>query len=59
MSEEISLSHTTTVLYKAKDGALKELHVKQPMDPNQKGFSYTDLQTLAREISKVLKEDGL
>jgi hypothetical protein len=56
---EINLTATTTVIYKGRGGELKELHVKQPLDPNQKGFTFHDLQLLAREIANVLKEDAL
>ena len=52
------LTNTSTVLYKSRDGSAKELHVKQPMNPNQITFTLTDLQILAREIAKVLKEDA-
>ncbi len=61
MSEELipSNTHTTTLLYKARGGELKELRVVQPLDPNQIKLSFTDLQILAREVAKVLREDAL
>lgn len=55
---EIDLSHTTCVIYKDRTGALKELHVKMPMDPAQRTFTFQDLQMLARQITQVLKEDA-
>jgi hypothetical protein len=54
----INLTHTTTLLYKARNGEVKELRVVQPMDPTQKVFTLADLQILAREVAKVLKEDA-
>lgn len=51
--------HTTTVLYKARDGSLKELRVVQPLDPDQRKFNFTDMQILARKIAEVLREDAL
>jgi hypothetical protein len=53
------MTHTSVFYYKARNGEVKELHVKQPMDPNQKIFTLADLQLLGREIAKVLKEDAL
>jgi hypothetical protein len=55
----ISLTHTTAVQYKAKDGSVKELRVIQPIDPAQRKLEYRDLQLLAKEISKCLREDAL
>ena len=55
---EIDLTHTTTVLYKARNGETKELRVVQPMEPGRLKMDMTDLQILAREIANVLKEDG-
>jgi hypothetical protein len=54
----IEMTHTSVFYYKARNGEVKELHVKQPMDPNQKIFTLADLQLLGREIAKVLKEDA-
>lgn len=55
----IDLTHTTTVYFKGRNGELKELHVKQPMDPSQKIWTLIDLRLLAREIAKAMKEDDL
>lgn len=52
------LTATTTLLYKARNGEVKELQVVQPMDPTKRRFDFRDLQILAQEISKVLREDG-
>ena len=52
------LTHTTTVLYKSRSGELKELQVVQPLDPHQKKLEFRDLQILAAEIGKVLREDA-
>jgi hypothetical protein len=54
----INLTTTTVLNYKARNGELKELRVVQPMDPSQQKMNYKDLQILAKEIAKVLKEDG-
>jgi len=51
-------THTTTLLYKAKNGELKELRVVQPVEPGQIKFDLVDMQILAREVAKVLKEDA-
>ncbi len=51
-------THTTTLLYKARNGELKELQVVQPLDPNKIKLDFKDLQILAREIANVLREDG-
>jgi len=60
MSDDlINLTHTTVLLYKAKNGETKELRVVQPLDPEQRKLEIKDLQILAKEIAKVLKEDGL
>lgn len=53
-----NLTHTTTVLYKARGGECKELKVVQPLDPDQRKLDFKDLQILAREIANVLREDG-
>jgi len=53
------LTQTTTLLYKARNGETKELHVKQPMEPGSKIWTLADIQILAREVAKVLKEDAL
>lgn len=55
----IELNHCTTVQYKAHDGSIKELRVIQPLDPEKRKFDLKDMQLLAREIAKVLKEDAL
>ncbi len=55
----ISLTHTTTVLYKAQNGEIKELRVVQPLDPEQRKLELKDIQLLAKEIAKVLKEDAV
>lgn len=52
------LTHTTTLLYKARNGELKEIHVTQPLNPDQQKLGFRELQILAQEISKVLREDG-
>lgn len=51
-------THTTTLLYKARGGEIKELQVVQPLNPEQRKLDFKDLQILAREISNVLREDG-
>lgn len=55
----ISLTHTTVLLYKAKDGSVKELRVVQPLDPAQRKLEFKDIQLLGKEIAKVLREDAL
>lgn len=52
------LTHTTTLLYKARSGELKELQVVQPLNPDQRKLDLVDIQLLGREIAKVLREDG-
>jgi len=64
MSEEenlpvIDINHTTVVIYKAKNGELKELRVVQPLNPDQRRMTFADLQMLAKQIAIVLKEDAL
>lgn len=54
----VDLTHTTIVRYKARDGMDKELRVIQPMDPDQRKLEFKDIQLLAKEIAKVLKEDA-
>ena len=56
---EIDLSNTTTLFYKDKNGAIKQLNVKQPINPMQIKFSLEDLQLLGKTISKYLREDAL
>lgn len=51
-------THTTTVCYKARTGEVKELQIVQPIEPGQIKFDFADMQILAREIAKVLKEDA-
>jgi hypothetical protein len=52
-------THTTAIYFKDRTGGVRELHIKQPMEPGQKVFTFADLQLLAREISKCLKEEML
>ena len=54
----VDLTNTTIVRYKARDGMDKELRVIQPMDPDQRKLEFKDIQLLAKEIAKVLKEDA-
>lgn len=54
----VSLTHTTTVLYKAQNGEVKELRVVQPLDPAQRKLELKDIQLLAKEIAKALREDA-
>lgn len=59
MSEELpEFKQATQVFYKSRTGETKELRVVQPMEPGQKVFTLADLQILAKEIAKVLKEDA-
>lgn len=61
VADEIEIpenKHTTTVLYKSKNGELKELHVVQSLNPDQRRFTYADLQMLGRQIALMLKEDA-
>jgi DNA primase len=60
MADEITelLKHATTVLYKGKNGEIKALHVVIPMDPGKLKLEFTDIQLLAKEIAKQLKEDS-
>jgi hypothetical protein len=59
MSEELALpKHVTHVCYKSRSGEIKEFQVLQPMHPDKRTLSLAELQLLAREIAKVLKEDG-
>ena len=51
-------THTTTLLYKARNGELKELQVVQPIEPGKIKLDFKDLQILAREVANVLREDG-
>lgn len=53
------LTVTTPVFYKAKNGEIKELHIVQPLDPAKRKMELSDIQVLAKEISKVLREDAL
>jgi hypothetical protein len=55
----VQLTTTTVVNYKAKDGSIKELRVIQPLDPTKRRMDIDDIRLLAKEISKVLKEDAL
>lgn len=52
------LTHTTTLNYKGRNGEIKELNIVQPLDPDQRKLDYTDLQILAKEISKFLRLDA-
>lgn len=61
MADETDLpqnTHTTELQYKARDGSVKMLRIVQPLDPDQRTLSLIDLQLLAREIAKVLREDA-
>ena len=58
MQAEITFTHTTVVNYKAKNGEVKELRVVQPLDPEHQKLDFKDIQILAKEIAKVLKEDA-
>ena len=58
MQPELTFTHTTIVNYKAKNGEVKELRVVQPLDPEHQKLDFTDIQILAKEIAKVLKEDA-
>lgn len=59
MSDELpEFKQTTAVYYKSRTGEIKELRVVQPVEPGQRVWTLADLQLLAREIAKVLKEDG-
>jgi hypothetical protein len=51
------LTITTTVFFKGRNGEIKELQVVQPMDPSQQKMNFADIQLLAKEISKVMKEE--
>jgi hypothetical protein len=53
-----ALTYTTVLNYKSRNGEIKELHVIQPLDPDQRKLELKDIQLLGREIAKVLKEDG-
>lgn len=55
---DIPMTHTTTLLYKSRDGEIKELKVVQPLEPRSVKLSFSDLQILGREIARVLKEDA-
>ena len=57
-SDLISLTHRTEIQSKSRTGEIKTIVVIQPMDPDQRKLELKDLQILAREISKILKEDG-
>lgn len=52
------LTHKTTLLYKSRNGEIKELVVVQSLEPGKLKLTFTDLQILAREISNVLRSDG-
>jgi hypothetical protein len=54
----IELTHTTVVNYKARTGEIKELRIVQPLEPGKRKLDLSDIQLLAKEISKCLKEDG-
>ena len=56
--EYVAPTHTTVLLYKARGGELKELRVVQPVEPGQIKLDFHDLQILAREVAKVLREDA-
>lgn len=53
---DTAATHTTTLLYKGRNGELKELRVVQPSEHLK--LDLKDLQILAREIAKILREDG-
>jgi hypothetical protein len=46
------------VQYKAKDGAIKTLHVLLPIDPDQRRLTFGDIQMLAKQISIQLQKDA-
>ena len=50
--------HTTTLLYKARDGETKELRIVQPVETGTTRLTTKDIQLLGREIAKVLREDA-
>ena len=52
------LSSTTEVYYKDRTGAIKQLNIKQPLNPMQLKFSFEDIQLLGKAISKFLREDA-
>ena len=60
MPEEIVIpKNVSTFFYKAKGGAIKELHVLQSLEPGTRVWTVPDIQRLARELGKVLQEDAL
>ena len=59
MPDDLELpKHTTTLLYKARDGETKELRIVQPVEPGTIRLTTEDIQLLGREIAKVLREDA-
>lgn len=58
MPDEEAPKHVTTLLYKGRNGETKELQVVQPLEPGERTLDFKGLQLLAREITKILKEDG-
>jgi hypothetical protein len=52
------LSSTTEVYYKDRNGAIKQLNIKQPLNPMQLKFSFEDIQLLGKAISRFLREDA-
>ena len=55
----IQATHRQEVNYKAKDGSIHTLIVILPLDEEKRKLDFKDIQLLAKEISKVLKEDAL
>jgi hypothetical protein len=54
----IECQHITRINYKSRDGSIKEIQVKQHLDPDQRRMTHADIQALAKQIAIVLKEDA-
>lgn len=54
----IEMTHRQSVNYKSKDGSIKELIIVLPLEPGKQKLDLKDIQVLAKEIAKVLKEDA-
>ena len=54
---EIDLTHTETFYFKGRNGEIKELQVKIPMEPGKLHLDFEDRQLLAKAITKALLEE--
>jgi hypothetical protein len=58
IDEERDPTVETTVVYKAKNGELKELRIIQPVAPGQLYWTCDDVRRIAVEIARILRDEA-